>query len=456
MRKIIFLAFLQLAFARMEAQQSDSVALRTIYTETLVNSQAYEWLRDLTQNIGGRLSGSPEAARAVQWARERMIEAGADTVILQEVMVPHWVRGPKETAAIIESNGNRTDVAICALGNSIATPKEGVRAEVIEVNNFEELEKLGEAVRGKIVFYNYAFDDSYINTFEAYGNAVKYRWAGAGRAAKYGAVATVCRSMTNSRDNFPHTGSMHYADTLPKIPCCAISTMGADLLSRVIRANKHTQFEFRQDCQMLDSVLSHNVIGELRGTEFPDEYVVVSGHLDAWDNGEGAHDDGAGIVQSIDAIRTLRNAGLRPKRTIRAVAYMNEENGLRGGVVYANEAKAKGEKHVAAMESDAGGFLPIGFGLDMEEEQRARIKSWAPLFRPYGVYDFEGKWGGADISKLENMNVPQMGLHVSSQRYFDFHHAGSDTFDMVNKRELLLGAASMTAMAYLIAMHGLQ
>jgi len=455
MKRIIFLALSLLVITRIEAQQSDSLALRAIYTETLVNSKAYDWLRDLTQNIGGRLSGSPEAAMAVKWAKQTMIEAGADTVILQEVMVPHWVRGAKETAAIIEPNGNRTDVAICALGNSIATPKEGVKAEVIEVSNFEELDKLGEAVKGKIVFYNYAFDESHINTFESYGDAVGYRWAGASKAAQYGALATVCRSMTNAYDNFPHTGSMHYADTLPKIPCCAISTMGANLLSRVIRANKNTQFEFRQDCQMLDSVLSYNVIGELRGTEFPDEYVVVSGHLDAWDNGQGAHDDGAGVVQSMEAIRALRNAGLRPKRTIRAVAYMNEENGLRGGIVYANEAKAKGEVHVAAMESDAGGFLPIGFGLDMEEEQRLKIKSWAPLFLPYGVYDFEGEWGGADISKLENMNVPQMGLYVSSQRYFDLHHAGADTFDKVNKRELLLGAATMASMAYLIAMHGL-
>ncbi len=442
--------------ASVYSQNNDSLVFRKIYSEALENGKAYDWLRELTEEIGARLSGSPEAAKAVEWTKKKMIEAGADTVFLQPVMVPHWIRGAKESSYIIEANGNKTNVPICALGNSVATPEGGINAQVIEINDFSQLAKFGvEKIKGKIVFFNHPFKESFQNTFEAYGDAVGYRWAGPSEAARYGAIATVCRSMTNASDNFPHTGAMRYNDSLPKIPCCAISTKAADLLSRILRANNSTKFFFKQECHFLDSVLSYNVIGEIKGSEFPDEYIVVGAHLDSWDLGTGAHDDGAGIVQSIEMIRTLKAANLKPRRTIRAIAFMNEENGLRGGKTYANVAKARNEKHVAAMESDAGGFLPIGFGLNMSEERKNKIKKWAPLFLPYFVYNFTKEGDGADISPLENMSVPLMGLEVNSQRYFDYHHSDNDTFDKVNKRELLLGSAAMTAMAYMIALYGL-
>ncbi len=455
-KRIFFLLFIILATTKLSAQNKDSLLLRKIYAETLTRGKAYDWLRELTGEIGHRLSGSPEAAKAVEWAKKKMIEAGADTVILQPVMVPHWVRGPKETSAIIEANGNKTNVPVCALGNSIATPKEGITAEVIEINDFSQLARLGkEKIKGKIVFYNHPFDESYVNPFEAYSEAVRYRWSGPSEASRYGAIATVCRSMTNASDNFPHTGSMRYNDSLPQIPCCAISTNAADLLSRILRANSNTKFFFRQDCHFLDSVPSFNVIGEIKGKEFPDEYITVGGHLDSWDLGEGAHDDGAGVVQSIEIIRTLKAAGLRPARTIRAVAFMNEENGLRGGRTYAAIAKEKNEKHVAAMESDAGGFLPIGFGLNMKVEKKKKIQAWAPLFLPYFVYNFTNEGDGADISPLENMDVPLIGLEVNPQVYFNYHHTDNDTFDKVNKRELLLGSAAMCSLAFLLAAYGL-
>ena len=438
------------------AQVQDSINLRLIFSETLGNGKAYDNLRELTKNIGGRLSGSPEAAKAVEWTKRKMTEAGADTVFLQEVMVPHWVRGPKESAMIMEASGNKTPVPICALGNSIATPQNGITAQVIEVRDFEDLRNLGiENIKGKIVFYNYPFNEAYINTFEAYGDAVRFRWRGPSEASRYGAVATICRSLTNALDDFPHTGSMHYNDSFPPIPCCAISTNAANLLSHILRANRNTQFYFKQQCQMLDSVLSYNVIGEIRGSELPDEYIVVSGHLDAWDNGEGAHDDGAGIVQSIEMLRTIKALNLKPRRTLRAVAYMNEENGLRGGKTYASVVKEKKVKHIAAIESDAGAFLPIGFGLNMPQEIKTKILKWAPLFLPYGIYKFSGEGDGADISALRDMDIALIGLEVNSQCYFDFHHAESDTFEKVNKRELHLGAAAMTSLAFLIAMHGL-
>lgn len=421
-----------------------------------MNGKAYNWLRELTGNIGGRLSGSPQAAKAVLWAKEKMIEAGADTVYLQEVWVPHWVRGGKETGTIIETNGNKTSVPVCALGMSVATPSKGITAQLIEINDFEKLSRLGvENIKGKIVFFNYPFDESCISTFDAYADAVNFRWAGPSEAARYGAVATICRSMTNTTDDFPHTGSMHYNDSLPKIPCCAISTNAANLLSKIMKANNATQFYLKQDCQLLDSVLSYNVIGEIKGSEFPDQYISVGGHLDSWDICDGAHDDGAGVVQSIEMIRILKAINIKPRRTLRAVAFMNEENGLRGGKKYAAVALEKKEKHVAAIESDAGGFAPTGFGLNMDDDKKTLIAKWKPIFKPYGLFSFENEGDGADISALKNMNVPRLGLEVESQRYFDYHHAPSDTFDKVNKRELLLGAAAMTAMAYLLALYGL-
>jgi carboxypeptidase Q len=450
---LLFAVFIPLL---CNGQSNDSLIFKKIYTEALVNGKAYDWLRELTTDIGARLSGSPQAAKAVEWAKKKMLEAGADNVFLQEVMVPHWVRGAKEVGTIIEENGNKTNVPICALGNSIATSSKGISAEVVEINDFSQLEKLGvENIKGKIVFYNHPFNEAFVNTFEAYGNSVGYRWAGPSDAAKYGAIATVCRSMTNASDDNPHTGSMRYKDSIPQVPCCAISTNAADLLSRILRANKKTKFYFKQECHFLDSVLSYNVVGEIKGSQFPDEYITIGGHLDSWDLGTGAHDDGAGIVQSIEAIRTLKAANIKPKRTIRAVAFMNEENGLRGGRKYAAIAEEKKEKHVAAMESDAGGFLPQGFGLNMNAERKTKVKSWAPLFLPYGVYNFNGDGDGADISPLEKLGVALLGLEVNSQRYFDYHHAANDTFDKVNKRELLLGAAAMTAMAYMIAFYGL-
>ncbi len=434
--------------------QSDSVIFRAIYTDELVNGKGYDWLRELSVDIGPRLSGSASAAEAVRWAAKKMKEAGADTVYFQQVTVPKWVRGDKEFGSIVEKSGNKTEVPILALGNSVATNSDGLFASVIEVHDFDELKKLGkEKISGKIVFYNHPFKEGFINTFDAYGEAVGYRWAGPSEASRFGAVGTICRSMTNINDDHPHTGAMHYNDSLPKIPCCAISTNAADLLSRILRADKETKFMMKMNCQMMDSVQSYNVIGEIKGTTLPAEIVVAGGHLDSWDNCHGAHDDGTGIVHTMEVFRIFKAVGIKPKRTIRIIAFMNEENGLRGGKTYAAEVLRKKEKHVAAIESDAGGFLPLGFGCEMDDEKRIKFLSWAPLFLPYGLYDFGGDGDGADISPLKD--IPRLGLKVNSQRYFDYHHSATDTFDKVNKRELHLGTASMAAMIYLLGMYGL-
>lgn len=445
-------------FTATNYAQTDSAVFKKIYNEALTNGKSYSNLNYLCKKIGGRLAGSPQAQQAVEWTFKAMKEAGADTVYLQECMVPHWVRGEKEIGKVISTGGKGIkEVPICALGNSVGTPAEGITAQVIEVNGIEELEKIGkEKITGKIVFFNKPMDPTNVETFRSYGGAVMQRWAGASEAVKFGAVAVVVRSVTMAQDDNPHTGSMGYKDSLNKIPACAISTNGANWLSSYLKTDKELTFYLKMNCKFLPEEKSYNVIGEIYGSEKKDEIITVGGHLDAWDNGEGAHDDGAGIVQSIEVIRIYKALGLKPKRTIRAVAFMNEENGLRGGKKYAEMAKLKNEKHTAAIESDAGGFSPRGFSNDMKPEQRKKLLTWAPLFLPYGVYDFDNDGGGADIGPLHDaLGTPIFELMPDSQRYFDYHHTAIDTFETVNKRELELGGASMAALIWMISEYGL-
>lgn len=441
---------------KLSAQTSDSLTIRRIFDQLLTQSRCYNWLDYLSNQIGGRLSGSPEAARAVNYVRMELAKLGADTVYLQEVMVPHWVRGGKEEAWI-SVNGKKTAVPVCALGGSIATADKGLSAPVVEVRDWEEMEKMGkERISGKIVFMNHPMQPEFINTFDAYSEAAKYRWGTAIRAAKLGAVGVVVRSMTLAMDDFPHTGAMGYEDSVQKIPACAISTKGAELLSKSLRLSPSLIFGFKQNCQTLPDTLSHNVIAEIRGSEFPDEIIVIGGHLDAWDTGDGSHDDGAGVVQSMEVIRTLKALQIRPKRTIRCVAFMNEENGGKGGKKYAEAAAASGKKHIAAIESDAGGFTPRGFTFKGDSALKAAVMRHKELFYPYLLRDWRTGYGGADINHLENQGTLLIGFSPDSQRYFDVHHTEVDTFDKINKRELELGAAAMTGLAWIISEYGVR
>lgn len=437
--------------------QTDSAMIKKIFNEALTNGKSYANLDYLTSKIGGRLSGSPQAQQAVEWAFKTMKEAGADTVYLQECMVPHWVRGEKETAKIVTSGTKSLkEVPICALGGSIATPAEGITAQVLEVKSFEELAKLGkEKVKGKIVFFNSPMDPTQIETFNAYGSAVKFRWAGASEAAKYGAVGAVVRSCTLTQDDNPHTGVMGYKDSINKIPTCAISTNGANWLSENLKTDKNLKFYFKMSCQTLPDEKSYNVIGEICSNVKSNEYIVVGGHLDSWDTGKGANDDGCGVVQSIEVIRIFKTLGLKPKCNIRAVAFMNEENGGRGGKKYAELAKLNNEKHIVALESDAGSFTPQGFSSDVTPQVKKKLKSWRPLFEPYGIYNFDRDGSGSDIAPLKANGVPCLELMPDSQRYFDYHHTPIDVFENINKRELELGGAAMTAIVWMISQHGL-
>jgi len=440
-----------------QSPSADSAQIRRIFDEVLLNGGAYKNVEELTSQIGARLSGSPQAAKAVEWTEKKLREAGADSVWLQEVKVPHWVRGEKEMGTLIRSDGKRQEVPTCALGMSVATPKEGVTAQLVEVHDFDELKKLGiEKIKGKIVFYNHPFDQRFINTFDAYGEAGKYRYIGASEAAKYGAVATVLRSLSSSDNDFPHTGAQRYVDSLPKIPCAAISTNAANLVSRILKTDPSAKFFLKQNCRLLDSVLSYNVVGEIRGTEHPEEIIVAGGHLDSWDLAQGATDDATGVVQCIEIIRAFKALNMEPRRTIRVVAFMNEENGLGGGRKYAELAATNQEKHIAAMESDDGGFTPFGFGLNMEANRKSRIGQWKDLFLPYNIWRWDGDGDGADISPMTGVGkVPGIGLMVDSQPYFELHHTAADTFDKVNKRSLHLGAAAMASLVYLLSLYGL-
>jgi carboxypeptidase Q len=441
------------------AQNTDSLMIRKIYDEALDKGHAYRNLEYLCKKIGPRLSGSAGAQKSVEWTKKLMEDYGFDTVYLQEVMVPHWERGAKETAYILDGKEKIT-VPVAALGSSIATPQKGISAQIIEVRSLEELRQLGEGVvKGKIVFFNRGFNPKPVETFDAYRGAVDQRGQGAIEAAKLGAVAVIVRSMTHALDDHPHTGGMHYADNVTKIPAAAISTNGAELLSRRLKDSKPgtIQFYLKQNCRSLPDALSYNVIGEMRGSSKPEEIISIGGHLDSWDLAEGAHDDGTGVMQSVEVLRIFKAMNYKPKRTIRAVMFMNEENGLRGGLKYAELAKMRNENHIAALESDAGGFTPRGFSVDVSKDALAGMsQNWLPLLKPYLIDDIKAGGGGADIGPLKNAvpGVALIGYRPDSQRYFDIHHASSDVFENVNRRELELGAAAMAALTYLIDQKG--
>ena len=431
----------------------DTVFIDKIYDEALSNGNSYEWLDYLSNQIGGRLSGSINYDRSVKWGKDELNTIDVDSVWLQPVMIPKWVRGAPEYAHIESSPGNTISVPIAALGGSISTPSIGISANVIEVKNFKELKMIGrDSIRGKIIFYNRPMDPTLINTFQAYGGSVNQRTQGAIEAAKLGAIGVIVRSMTTSLDDYPHTGSMYY-DGLSlnqRIPAAAISTNGAELLSSMLSLNSNIKFFFRQNSKNFPDVLSHNVIAQINGSEKPDEIIVIGGHLDSWDLGDGSHDDGAGIVQSMEVLRILKKLNYSPKRTIRVVLFANEENGLKGGTKYAEEAILNNEKHFFALESDAGGFTPRGFSFDTSDKEFKTIKKFESLFVKYGMNNFFIGGSGADIGPLKNGEVILAGLRPDTQRYFDYHHAASDTFDKINKRELELGAAAMTALVYLL------
>ncbi|MCC5917384.1 MAG: M28 family peptidase [Cryomorphaceae bacterium] len=442
----IFLSLLFGLHICLISAQSDEAVLQSFYTTALEKQQSYKWLGELCA-IGGRLAGSENAAEAVKWGYETMKEMGFDTVYLQETEVPHWVRG------VEYAHWNNLPLAVTSLGGSVSTPQGGMLAEVVEVADFDELDSLGKIgqIEGKIVFYNYPMKQHYIKTFHAYGDAVKYRWRGAQMASEYGAIASLVRSLTNRLDDFPHTGSMSYQDAEIKIPSGAISTIGAERLSEYLKINPRGKLFLQLESKHHGRVVSHNVIAEKYGARYPEKIMVLGGHLDSWDLADGAHDDGAGCVHAMGAAKLLLDREEPLKRTLRVVLFMNEEFGLDGAKTYADFSED--EMHVLAIESDAGGYIPRGFSFDTDAETLEKIRTFQPLFLPYGLFEFTNQGSGADVGQIRGKNIVLGGLRPESQRYFDVHHAATDVYGAVNARELEMGTASLAAIVFLLDTH---
>jgi len=448
MKKILGTPLLLVGMAAFGQSKEDSIQFRKISTEILNNGKGYTELRELTKNIGHRLSGSEAYEKSVKWAEQKLRDAGADKVWLQEVMIPVWERG-KESLHIQAANGKWKSLKMLSLGNSEGTGGKDVSGEIIMVKSMEEYDKLpAEKVKDKIVFFNYPFSQSFVETFKAYGDAAKYRTTAASLTAKKGGKFAIVRSLSSAFDDVPHTGAMRYEDKVSKIPAVAIGSTTADELEALLKSQKISA-KLNSNCGMKGEKLSHSVIGEITGKK-DQSVIVVGGHLDSWDVGEGAHDDGAGIVQSIEVLRTFKKMGIQNNHIIRVVCFANEENGVKGGIQYGKTVKEKNEKHLFAIETDAGGFAPRGIALDMDNVKRNQIKGWSNLFLPYGVYNFEERFSGTDLYPLHDMGIPAAELMPDSQRYFDIHHTEEDTFEKVNRRELLLGATALTQIIYMI------
>lgn len=451
----LFLLFSVVTEAQISIEDGEAKNIKEFYNIALSEQQAYKWLDHLCNEIGPRPAGSENANTAAKWAKAELEKLDLDSVWLQEVDVPHWVRG--EETATLKELVKEQDLAITALGGSVATPAGGLTANVVEVTSFDDLEKLGEKnIKGKIVFFNIPMDPTNFSTGFSYGMAGKQRWAGAAEASKFGAIAVLTRSLTLKPDNNPHTGSMHYGDAEVKIPAAALSIEATEVLHNKLLKNKGLTVSINLTCKSLERTTGYNVIGEIRGSEKPDEIVVVGGHLDSWDLGTGAQDDGAGSVQSMEVLYLMKQAGYTPKRTHRVVLFMNEEFGLDGAKAYAEYTKAKNINHVIALESDGGSGTPRGFSFDTNMETVDAIRAFKKLLSPYGLHDYAKGGSGADINQLKSEGTILIGYRPDNQRYFDYHHAATDTFDIINARELELGAAGMTALLYLLDKYGIE
>jgi hypothetical protein len=460
----LFTLVILITGCRVISRDRDSVIVKQIFSEALTDTTSYRNLRHLCTKIGGRICGSPEAAEAVQWSKKLLEGMDLDTVYLQDCMVRHWVRGEDETVTVNPGSNTSFPLHACAIGGSVGTDKIGITAKVIEVKDFDELEKLGrDKIEGRIVFFNHPADPSHYYTFSAYGEVAAYRVSGATRAVRFGAIAVVVRSATLALDDNPHTGIMHYPDSGTKIPAVAIGTNDADKLSFFLKQDPELDLLIRLSCREYPEIHSGNVIGEIRGSDRPEEVIAFGGHIDAWDKGQGAHDDGVGVIQTIEVLRIFRTLGIKPRHTLRVVVFMDEEVDQRGAKVYAENAirdarypagDPRYRKHIAAVESDRGGFTPFGFSIDASQAQIEKIRKWKDLLLPYGIYMFDKGGSGVDIGGLKPLGIPLIALVTDSQRYFDYQHAATDTFDKVNRREMQLGSAAIAALVWMIDQKG--
>lgn len=422
--------------------------IRKIYNLALSQQQGYKWLKELT-DIGPRFAGTPQADSAVFYFKAVCDSLGFETQ-LQKVTVPVWKRGAQETAAYSFGTGAlKIGLKLTALGGSVPTPASGLKGQLVEITDFNQLDSVD--LKGKIAFFNIPMEPTYIATFYAYGNAVKQRWAGAVEASKRGAKGVIIRSLSSSINDYPHTGSMTYEGAPTKIPAGALSTLGAEQLSEALKTSGNSlNFEYRINSSWQDSTTSYNLVADIRGSEKPEEVILVGGHIDSWDLGTGAHDDGAGSMHALEAIYLLKKLNLPLKRSLRLVLFMNEEFGLTGAKTYARLAKAEGVKHVIALESDGGGFSPRGISMVAPDTVVAQIRGLRNLLEPYGIHQFATGGAGADINQIAADDIILIGLRPDSHRYFEVHHSARDVFENVNARELEMGSATLASLIYLL------
>lgn len=426
---------------------------KKIIDAALAGNDAWKKMEELCDGIGHRLSGSPSLERAVAWAVATMKADGQENVRAEKVMVPKWVRG-EESLAMIEPY--RYSLVMFGLGGSVGTPAEGITAEVLVVADEKELEAAGEKARGRIVLFDNAMQKYDPDTGSGYGTAVRFRHKGATLASKQGAAACLVRSVTARSLRSPHTGAMSYGDAKEKIPGAAISTEDAEMIARLAARRQPVKVTLKMSARDEGMAPSANVVGELRGREKPDEIVVIGGHIDSWDAGQGAHDDGGGCVIAMEAINVLRKLKMVPRRTIRVVLWTNEENGLAGGKQYAKDHEAELEKHVAAIESDSGVFRPAGYSVECVDLHRqthaaGQMVELVKLLGPLGRMKVSTGHSGADVSPMKPAGVVLLGFDVEGSTYFDYHHTHADTLDKIDPKELSQCVASLAATAYVIA-----
>ena len=437
-------------------KETDEEVIRSIFNEALSDSTAYKNLEYLTNNIGGRLACSPEGIRAVHWTKQVMDKMELDEVYLQEIMVKNWDRGKKEKGSIYSKTLGQAEIKVSALGRGIGTDGKSLKGKVIEVSGLEELQNLNkENTKGKIIFFNGAMNTNRKNTFHSYGEAAGQRFYGPIKASEYGAKGAIIRSLTTSIDTFPHTGVTKYAEPENTVPGAAIATKHANLLHDWLEKDPDITLSYTTYCENRPDTISYNVIGEIKGCEHPEKIITVGGHLDAWDNSPGAHDDGAGCMQAIEVLRIFKKLGIQPKNTIRAVMFMDEEISQMGGKTYAEEAKKKGEKHIFALESDRGATKPLGFSIDAADTVLSKIQTFKTLFEPYGLKQFKKGGGGVDIGPLKQFKTPLVGYVPDPTNYFNWHHSGNDTFEQINFNEFQSGSASIASLIYLIDKYGI-
>ncbi len=437
----------------MLAQNKDSIMIRSIFENAMTNQEAYNNLEFLSTETSGRLIGTEESIRAVDFMKSYMEIIGVDTIFLQEFTADSWVCD-HASLDIISDNG-AIPLSIDAIGPSGSTPEEGIECNIIEVQQLNELDKLGsENIEGKIVFFNRPMKNTFYVSFHAYGDAVDQRYWGPTKAAEYGATAVIVRSLTTNIDDHPHTGSCRFDGE--RIAAVAVSTKDAELLSDKLQENPELKVHLKVRARDLKDFTSYNLIADIKGHKYPDEIILVGGHIDSWFNSPGAHDDGAGCVQSADVLRIFKDLGIENKRTIRMVLFMDEELFQQGGQAYAAYTKDHALNHMIAIESDAGGLTPTGFTLDAREEIIESVSIFQPLLEPYGIGFIRKGYGGVDIGPLKAYQVPLCGLNIDSQRYFDYHHSPNDTFEQVNFRELQLGSACITGLIYLLDKYGIE